>query len=458
MRPVHFAIAGALALLPLGSPSLEAATAPKIAPQTVSFTLDNGLQVVVIPDHRAPVVSHMVWYKVGSADEERGHSGLAHFLEHLMFKGTTKHPGSEFSNKVSLLGGNENAFTTDDYTAYFQTVAKEQLATMMDYESDRMTGLVLTDAVVLPERDVILEERRSRIENSPGAQLGEAIDAALYQNQPYGVPIIGWRHEMEQLTRDQAIAFYRRYYTPNNAILVIAGDVTVNEVKKLSEATYGKVERRSEPGPRIRAKEPEPLAARTVTLADARVTQNSMQRVYLVPSYTSGEQKEALALDVLADVLGGGSTGRLYRNLVLEQGKASSAGAYYDGTAIDDTRFGFSATPKPDVSFAEIGAAIDAAILKVQEEGITEQELAKAKQRVLASTVFSQDRQGGLARLFGAALTSGQSIADVQEWPGRIQDVTVADIKSVARKYLDVKRSVTGYLVTAPAATASSAR
>ena len=190
-----------------------------------TFTLPNGLQVLVIPDHRTPVVTQMIWYKVGSADETSGKSGLAHFLEHLMFKGTAKHPVGEFSQTVLRIGGNENAFTSIDYTGYFQRVPREQLARMMEFEADRMTGLILKDENVLPERDVVLEEYNMRVANNPEARLAEQIMAALYLNHPYGRPVIGWHQEIEKLDRDDALAFYRRFYAPNNAILVIAGDV-----------------------------------------------------------------------------------------------------------------------------------------------------------------------------------------------------------------------------------------
>src|SRR5918994_5789197 len=188
-----------------------------------SFTLDNGLQVVVIPDHRTPVVTQMIWYKVGSADETPGKSGLAHFLEHLMFKGTAKHPAGEFSQTVLRIGGNENAFTSLDYTGYFQRVPREHLAKMMEFEADRMTGLVLTDEVVLPERDVVLEEQNSRVANNPRARLSEQMEAALFVNHPYGRPVIGWRPEIEKLNREDALAFYKRFYGPNNAIVIVAG-------------------------------------------------------------------------------------------------------------------------------------------------------------------------------------------------------------------------------------------
>src|SRR5499433_2614456 len=204
-----------------------------------TFTLPNGLQVLVIQDHRTPVVTQMVWYKVGSADETPGKSGLAHFLEHLMFKGTAKHPAGEFSHTVLRIGGNENAFTSYDYTGFFQRVPRDQLGKMMEFEADRMTGLILKDENVLPERDVVLEEYNMRVANNPEARLNEQIMAALYLNHPYGRPVIGWHHEIEKLSREDALAFYRRFYAPNNAILVVAGDVTVDEVKKLATATYG---------------------------------------------------------------------------------------------------------------------------------------------------------------------------------------------------------------------------
>jgi zinc protease len=441
-------LAGAvLCLAALGN---ALAAPPLVAPDTSFFVLDNGLQVVVIPDHRAPVATQMVWYKVGAADEVPGKSGIAHFLEHLMFKGTKKHPAGEFSAVVAEIGGSENAFTSFDYTAYYQTVAREHLRTVMEFEADRMENLVLTDEVIAPEREVILEERRGRVDNDPGSQLGEAMSAALYQNSPYGVPIIGWEHEMRNLSREDAVAFYDRYYTPNNAILVVAGDVTEDDIRQLAADTYGKIPRRAEPGERRRAQEPLPLAARVVTRADPRVTQPSMSREYLVPSYGTGPEREALALDLLADILGGGTTSRLYRTLLVEKGIASAAGAGYTGTAIDMSSFSVYAVPRGDLKPEAVAAEIDAVIARLVEEGVTEEELARSKRQVLANAVYARDRLGALARIFGASLATGDSIADVQEWPARIQGVTAAEVQAVARKYLTPERSVTGYLVGAP--------
>src|SRR5437762_10109395 len=277
-----------------------------------SFTLDNGLQVLVIPDHRTPVVTQMIWYKVGSADETPGKSGLAHFLEHLMFKGTAKHPAGEFSQTVLRIGGNENAFTSLDYTGYFQRVPREHLAKMMEFEADRMTGLILKDENVLPERDVVLEEFNMRVANNPDARLSEQIMAALYLNHPYGRPIIGWRQEIEKLDREDALAFYKRFYAPNNAILVIAGDVDATEVRPMVERTFGDIPAQPAiPEKRVRPQEPVPAAQRTVTLSDPRVEQTSVRRYYLVPSSTTAASGESPALDVLAQLMGTGSNSYL---------------------------------------------------------------------------------------------------------------------------------------------------
>ncbi|MEZ5841528.1 MAG: pitrilysin family protein [Hyphomicrobiales bacterium] len=439
------ALAGAL-LLGL-APTLPArAEAPVVAPGTTSFTLANGMTAVVIPDHRVPVVTHMVWYRVGSADEPAGKSGIAHFLEHLMFKGTKEHPDGEFSAILAELGGEENAFTTDDYTAYYQRVAREHLPRVMKLEADRMANLVLTDPVILPERDVVLEERRSRVENDPAAKLGEAMDAALYLNHPYRIPIIGWEREIAALDRSDAITYYDRFYTPNNAVLVVAGDVTTDEVKKLAEETYGKLPRRAEPGVRARPQEPDPIAARRVWLADDRVNQPSLQRSYLVPPYSRAAPGEAEALELLAQIFGGGSTSRLYRALVVEEGISAGAGAWYQGSSYDTTRLGLYAVPRDGVSLEALEAALDRQVARLVEDGVTDEELARAKRTVIADSLYAQDSQFALARLFGVALTTGSSIDAVQHWPARIEAVTTADIAAAAKKYLDIRRSATGLL------------
>jgi len=416
-------------------------------PDITHFTLANGLEVVVIPDHRAPVVTHMVWYKVGSADETAGNSGLAHFLEHLMFKGTTKNPMGRFSQVVATIGGQENAFTSADYTGYFQRVPRDKLKEMMEFEADRMTGLALTDDVVRPELKVVLEEQNMRVANNPAARLGEQMDAALYLNHPYGRPVIGWRQEIEELDREGALAFYRRFYTPNNAILVVAGDVTADEIHGFVDATYAKVPRVAEIKPRVRPQEPVQEAARTVTLADPRVAQPSISRYYLVPSSTSAGPGESEALDLLSHVLGRGESSRLYRTLVVDKGIAVNAGASYDGTAVDATRISVYGTPKPGTTLPQLEAAIDAVLAEVIENGVTADELERAKNRMIADAVYANDNQRMLAQWYGATLATGGTVEEVRTWPDRIRSVTPAAVLAAAHRWFDKRRSVTGYLI-----------
>lgn len=441
-----FAVAPLVAFV-LSAPSAFAQTTVTSDPPA-SFSLGNGLKVVVIPDHRTPVVTQMMWYKVGSADETPGKSGLAHFLEHLMFKGTTKHPADEFSQTVLRIGGNENAFTSSDYTGYFQRVPREQLAKMMEFEADRMTGLVLKDENVLPERDVVLEEYNMRVANNPDARLNDQIMAALYLNHPYGRPVIGWHHEIEKLNREDALAFYRRFYAPNNATLVIAGDVDAKDVRAMAERTFGEVAPQPAiPALRVRPQEPEPVAPRTVTLADPRVEQPTVKRYYLVPSAHTAAAGESPALDVLAQLLGGGSNSYLYRALVVDQPLAVSAGAGYQGTALDETQFSIAASPKPGVAFATVEEAIDRVISDVERNPVPAEDLERVKTQLIAEAIYAQDNQATLARWYGAALTTGLSIDDVRSWPDRIRAVTAEQVRAAAQKWLDKKRSVTGYLI-----------
>ena len=413
-----------------------------------SFTLANGLQVVVIPDHRTPVVTHMIWYKVGSADETPGKSGLAHFLEHLMFKGTSKHPAGEFSQTVLRIGGNENAFTSTDYTGYFQRVPREELGKMMEFEADRMTGLVLKDENVLPERDVVLEEFNMRVANNPEARLTEQIMAALYLNHPYGRPVIGWHQEIEKLDREDALAFYRRFYAPNNAILVVAGDVDAEELRPMVERTFGPVAAQPAiPARRLRPQEPEPAAPRTVTLSDPRVEQPSLRRYYLVPSATTAAAGESPALDVLAQLMGGGSNSYLYRRLVVDRPLAVTASAAYQGTSLDATQFTISAAPRSGVEFAQIEQVIDEVIADISQNGVRAEDLERVKTQLIAEAIYAQDNQATLARWYGGALTTGISIEDIRTWPERIRAVTAEQVRDAAQRWLEKKRSVTGYLI-----------
>jgi zinc protease len=416
-------------------------------PRASEFTLSNGMQVVVIPDHRAPVVTHMVWYKVGAADEPKGVSGIAHFLEHLMFKSTDKIAIGEFSKIVSRLGGQDNAFTGQDVTSYHQRIAKERLGTVMEMEADRMANLRLTKEEVATERQVILEERRSRIDNNPTALLDEQMNAALYLSHPYGVPVIGWEHEMAKLSREDALRFYKRYYAPNNAILVVSGDVTPEEVRRLAEETYGKVPANPDVDGRVRPQEPQHIAARRLVLKDPRAGNASFHRYYVTPSYTTAKPGEAEALDLLMKILADGATSRLYRKLVVEDKIAATSGGDFSGWGLDSGAISLYAVAGPGVGLDKIEAAVDGVLEEIRQNGVSEAELERAKKTFLADYIYESDNQASLARRYGWGLTVGRSVADVENWPHAIAKVTPEDVKKAAAAYLDPRRSATGWLL-----------
>ncbi len=411
------------------------------------FKLANGMQVVVIPDHRAPVVTHMVWYRVGAADEPKGVSGIAHFLEHLMFKSTDKIPMGEFSKIVAKLGGQDNAFTGHDITSYFQRISKDRLPTVMEMEADRMVNLRLTEKEVLTERDVILEERRSRIENNPSAILSEQMDAALYYSHSYGIPVIGWEHEIATLTPENAISFYKRFYAPNNAILVIAGDVTMDEVKPLAEKIYGSIPPNPKAGRDARPQDPPGRSARRLEIKDARAGNASFHRDYSVPSYSTAKPGEAEALDLLMKIAADGSTSRLYKKLVVENQLASSAGGGYEGSGLDSAKISLYAVAADGVGLDKVEAAVDGVLTDLAKNGVTAAELERAKNSYLAEYIYDNDNQANLARRYGWSLALGRSIAQIEGWPDAISKVSLDGVKAAANQYLDLRRSVTGLLL-----------
>lgn len=440
-------LSGALLALTASLVLAAQAVAGNFNPKT--FRLGNGLDVVVIEDHRAPVVHHMVWYRVGSADEPPGKSGIAHFLEHLMFKGTETIPPGEFSKIIARNGGRDNAFTTYDYTGYYQTVAADKLDLVMRLEADRMAHLAIPPAEVEREREVIIEERRSRTDNNPGALLSEQMMATLFLAHPYRIPVIGWLHEMRDLTHADAVAFYKEHYSPSNAILVVAGDVTPEQVRELAEKHYGPIPAGTAKT-RMRLREPPHIAPRRVTLEDGRVKQPSYSRYYVAPSYSTAEGRDAYALTVLAEILGAERTGRLYRELVVGEGPAVSVSAWYQGTALDYGTFGLGGRPRNGTDLPALEAAIDRVVAEMLEKGITEDELARAKRGLLAGAIFARDSISTAARIFGSALTTGSSVEDVEAWPERIEAVTADEVLAAARKVFDLRRSVTGYLLPKP--------
>lgn len=428
--------------------ALLAAPLAAQAEDVTHFTLDNGMEVVVIEDTRAPVVVHMVWYKAGSADEPVGSSGVAHFLEHLLFKQTDMLEAGEFSATVAANGGRDNAFTSYDYTAYFQRIAADRLELMMQMESDRMNNLAITADDIATERNVILEERNQRTENSPGALASEQFRAAQYQNHRYGVPVIGWKHEMEQLDLQDALGFYDLYYSPNNAVLVVAGDVAPDAVRALAEQYYGVIPPEKQLPERIRPQEPPQRAERRITYTDPRVSQPYLIRSYLAPERDPGAQTEAAALVYLAELLGGSSfTSDLGQALQFDRQTAIYTNASYSGSSLDTSTFSFVVVPTPGVPLSEAEAAMDGVIADFMTRDIDPTRIESIRTQLRASEIYARDNVQGLARRYGAALSQSLTVADVQAWPDILQSVTEADIKAVAAKVLNRDQSVTGWVV-----------
>lgn len=427
---------------------------PRPAPADIfeahEFTLANGLDVVVVPNHLSPVVVQAVVYKAGAADGLPGKNGIAHFLEHLMFKGTKTLAQGQFSKEIDKRGGTDNAYTTQDVTVFHQEIAKEHLGLIMKMEADRMVNLQLTDAIVLPERDVILQERGERIDNNPGARLSEAVNAALYLNHPYRLPVIGWRHEMETYTTEDALGFYKRFYEPNNVVLVIGGDVTTEEVRTLAEKYFAPIPKGA-PVARDRLQEPPPIAPRRVSLSDERVRQPYFIRSYLAPSFRTAKGNEGYALTVLSEILTGGTAGRLYRSMVIEQKSALGIDTDYDGGAYDAGRFSFYGTPLQGGDLGALEQAIDQQIALLLKDGVTGQEVADAKHRLQIAAVKARDSVGGPVFTVAETLGKGRTLADVQAWPERIGAVTADEVMAAAAQILKPENSVTGTLLPKPA-------
>ncbi len=430
--------------------AVDAPAAQTSLEMVTTFTLDNGMQVVVVEDHRAPVVQHMVWYRAGSADEPVGQSGVAHFLEHLLFKGTDTLEAGELSATVARNGGRDNAFTSYDYTAYFQRVAADRLELMMRMEADRMRNLRLTETDIVTEREVILEERNQRTDNDPSALFREQMRAVQYLNHRYGQPVIGWRHEMETLSMEDALSYYGTYYAPNNAILVVSGDVQPEEVRALAETYYGVIPANPELPERLRSQEPPQTAARRVSFADPRVAQPFVQRSYLAPERDTASQEKAAALYLLSELLGGGSTSYLANALQFEQQLAVYTAAFYSAVSLDDTTLDFVIVPADGVTLEEAEAAFDRTVAAFLAEGVDSQQLDRIKLQLRAAEIYARDNVDQIANRYGRALASGLTVEDVQDWPRVLQSITEDEIIAVAREVMQPGASVTGYLTQSP--------
>lgn len=419
---------------------------PSAATEPVSFRLDNGLELVVISDRRAPVVTHMIWYRAGSADEPPGQSGIAHYLEHLLFKATDTLAEGEFSATIEAMGGRENAFTSYDYTAYHVRIAAEHLETIMQMEADRMVNLRLDLSNWLAERDVILEERGQTLESSPDRVLQEQMRAALFLNHPYGRSIIGWRHEMEQLDDVAALAFYRQHYAPNNAVVIVAGDIDPDDALAMATRQFGDLPANPDLHPRLRPLEPPHLVERRITMSDPRVARDYVSRIYLTPARRSGDQREAAALQMLAALLAGSSqTSVLERVLTHDQGIALSVWAGYMGTALDHGTFSLGILPADGIPLDQAEAALDQALADFIEGGVDIDQLERVRMQIRAQAVYELDNAGSRARTLGTALTTGLTLADSRDWLDVLQGITPDEILAAARS-LDRRASVTGWM------------
>ncbi len=409
------------------------------------FALQNGMQVLVVPDHRAPVVTQMLWFRVGAVDDPPGLSGLAHFFEHMMFRGTPNVKADQFAQTVARNGGEDNAFTTHDYTAFYEEIAKDRLPIVMGLEADRMANLDLSDSNVNTERNVVLEERRMRTDNDPQALMREQMEAALHLSHPYGRPVIGWPDEIRHIGRKEAQDFYNHHYAPNNAILVVAGDVTREDVRSEAEAAYGKVPSRPLT-PRAEFAQPPRLGETRLAVARPDVKVPVFMRTYRVVSYTEAKPGEAEALETLAQLMGGDATSTLYRELVVKRKLATNAGASYDGYARDAGEFGVFAVPRPGVRLDQLEQAVDqiinAAAAALPQAG----DLQRAKTQLVADAIYQRDSQYSMASAYGQALVIGLTTDDVDQWPDRIRAVTPAAMRDAAAHNLIRREAVTGYL------------
>ena len=425
-------LGGALFLLLVtGLPRIgKAEDAPKPFSQVVEHKLKNGMLVLVLREPRAPLVTHQVWYRVGSRNEKLGKTGISHLTEHLMFKATGKYKAKEFSRLVQKSGGSDNAFTSKDYTAYFQNGPKTELKRWMEMEADRMRGLKVAEKEFQTEKKVVLEERRLRTEDDPVSFLAEDTMATAYKAHPYQWPIVGWYHDLETLTRKDFLKYYSTYYQPNNATLVVAGDVEPKKVLAWAEATYGAIPAGAEP-PKVTAKEPRQYGERRV------VAHREAQLPFLIMGYhvPNWESPDSYALELLVRILSSGASSRIYHNIVYKKRLALSAGADYDLDTANASLFVFHGQPLPGKTVAQLERALEAQIKKLQMDLVDAKELAKAKNQVTASFYMSMDS------LFYRGMVLGK-LATVANWTlvrdfvPKIQQVTAEDIRRVARKYL----------------------
>lgn len=413
-------------------------------PKAFQFALQNGMQVVVLPDHAKPVVTQMLCFKVGAADDPPGLSGLARLLQHLMFRGTRAMPGDTFSDSVARYGGQAGAFTAYDDTVYFEQIGKERLRLVMHLEADRMTGLDLTDKSVAAEVQAALAERRTHVDGDPVAVTSEQAEAALQLSHPYGRPLSGWSDELRHIDRPALADFYQRHYAPNNAILIVTGDVTADEARDAAEAEYGALGAR-ELSERVEYAQPPRFGETRLVIARKDAKAPMFLRLYRVPSYAEAAPGQAEALEVLAKLIGGDTGSALYRRLVVQKKLALGVSASYGGYFRDAGELRLVATPRPGVTLEVLERAVDEVLADYLRRMPTKAELAHAKAQLVAAA--RKANQIELAETYARALAVGLTVFDVQQWPARIATVSADDVRKAARTALVPKESVTAYLM-----------
>ena len=410
-----------------------------------SFELKNGLKVVVIENKRAPVIAQMIWYNFGSGVEEKGKSGLAHFMEHLMFKGTKKFPESFYSDFISKIGGSENAFTSYDYTAYYQVFPKYELEKIIQMEADRMVNLTLTRENVKIEKQVILEERFQRVESDPSAKLDESMRSILFPNHYYGRPIIGWRHEIEKLKFEDVIEFYKKYYVPNNATLVLSGDIDFEKTKKLIKKYFGK-RRKGNAYEYKNISDPATETLVSVQMAHPNVKQNIWKKFYRVNSYTSS-LSDSLSLEIGLKIISSGSSSLLHESLVNKKKLFSAIGGYYQGLTKGEGSVYFYAIPNDKIELKNIDKIINDEIDHILEKGISKKRFEIEKKKYIFDSIYQRDGVLNPAQLFGEAITIGLNLNDIENFNEKIAKINLEDINMALNKFRKNKNFVIGELI-----------
>jgi len=413
-----------------------------------SFQLKNGMKVVYIPNHKVPAISHSVWYYAGAAEDPWGQSGAAHFLEHMMFRGSKEVAAGEFSKIISRNGGRDNAFTSYDMIAFFQLISSDKLPMVMKMEAERMNGLLLDEKQFQNEKKVILEERRQTMENNPTRMLVDAMANALYRNHPYGRPVIGFENEIESLTLQNLQAFYKRYYNPSNATLIVAGDVKRDELEKLADEYYGRLPA-GEKSSRARNKILPLTASTDVVVKNKTAKQPLLINSYAAPAGRGDNARYGMPLIILSQILGGEYTGRLYNRLVKKDKLVSGVFSNYNDVSFDDTVFQIGATPLAVASIPKVQTAINEEIQMILKNGVTNEELARVKNSMIAQSVYEREGLFNLARAVGSLLTAGLDENYIINFSQNVDAVTVEQIKEAAEYVFKDKNSVSGTLIPA---------